>query len=99
MLDTLTADTFEPHRGSTFTADLPEDHDPLPLELVEISALAIEGSGGRQQFCLLFRGPAAPILEQQTWNLHHDDLGELPLFLVPVGPGKDEGMQYEAVFT
>ena len=52
----------------------------------------------RQQFSLLFRGPAAPALGQGTYSLEHDGLNGLALFLVPLGPDAD-GQRYEAAFA
>jgi hypothetical protein len=38
------------------------------------------------------------VLAQGTYRLSHPQLGELELFLVPLGPAA-EGMQYEAAFA
>jgi hypothetical protein len=46
----------------------------------------------------MFRGPTGPILPQRIYRLRHPVMGELDLFLVPIGPD-GEGMRYEAVFT
>lgn len=68
---------------------------------------AVEGSepGGpgpegqhRQQFSLLFRGPAEPQLPQGTYAVTHDAIGEQHLFLVPIGRDA-EGVRYEAAFA
>ena len=37
-----------------------------------------------EQFSALFRGPVEPLLEQGTYLFRHADLGEFPLFMVPV---------------
>jgi hypothetical protein len=70
------------------------------IEATESSALGGSGPAGqtRKQFSLVFRGPAAPVLPQGTYRLSHAELGELDLFLVPIGPDA-EGMRYEAVFA
>ena len=44
------------------------------------------------------RGPATPLLPQGTYDLEHAELGELSLFLVPLGSVGDE-MRYEAAFA
>ncbi len=49
-------------------------------------------------FSLLFHGPAGFFLPQGIYRLKHGDLGELDLFLVPVGQDQ-QGFQYEAVFN
>lgn len=98
MLENLTAATFQPLQGSTFRLPL-EDRDPLTLELIEVSCLGVPGSEGREQFSLLFRGPAEPLLAQHLWRLEHESLGRLELFLVPIGPDAEGRHRYEAVFT
>lgn len=47
---------------------------------------------------LVFRGPADPALEQGTVQMSHPDLGEFPIFVVPVGED-ERGREYEAVFS
>ena len=73
-----------------------ETSDPVELELIQLT----EGvsSPRHEQFALLFLGPQNPFLPQAIYQLHHDTLGELDLFLVPVGRDQN-GFQYEAVFN
>ena len=52
----------------------------------------------QEVFSLFFHGPSAPFVPQGTHKLSHSHLGELELFLVPVGQDKD-GFQYEAAFN
>ncbi len=52
----------------------------------------------QESFALLFRGPAQHFLPQGIHKLNHSRLGEIDLFLVPVGQDA-EGFQYEAVFN
>ncbi|MBM7519780.1 DUF6916 family protein [Nocardioides nitrophenolicus] len=75
------------------------------LELVLREATLVGHSGGtgpdgsaREQFSLLFTGPEAPALAQATWPVRHPVLGELELFLVPIGPSP-QGLRYEAAFA
>ncbi len=68
----------------------------IDLRLVEASD---RGTSARQEiFALLFHGPGGCFLPQGIYRLEHDDLGEIDLFLVPVGQDQ-EGFQYEAVFN
>lgn len=53
---------------------------------------------GRTPFSLLFHAPDRQLVGQQICTLHHERLGELALFLVPLGPD-DLGMRYEAVVS
>lgn len=92
----LTVETFRHRVGEGFVAG---DGGPA-LELVEVTDHADRGAvpGGRRPFALLFRGPSEAPLGQGVHPLRHPELGELPLFLVPVGAGPD-GVRYEAVFS
>lgn len=53
----------------------------------------------RAPFSLIFAGPATPVLRQATWLLEHAELGRREIFLVPIGPGPDGAMRYEAAFN
>ena len=75
------------------------------VSLVQVDAVEGSQAGGlgpeaqeRRQFSVLFRGPADAVLPQGTYTVVHGDLGELALFLVPLGPDGD-GMRYEAAFA
>jgi hypothetical protein len=75
----------------------------LSLELVQATEGGEVGGPGpegqlRQQFSLIFRGPADRMLPQGTYRLGHPRLGEIEIFLVPLGPDP-EGMRYEAAFA
>lgn len=67
--------------------------------VLRLSDVDERGSTPRQErFSLLFHGPLQPFLPQQTYHMEHETLGELALFLVPVG--QDEtGFTYEAVIN
>jgi uncharacterized protein DUF6916 len=76
-----------------------------PGSLVLVEATESSQAGGtspsgeqRQQFSLVFHGPVEPGLTQGTHRLTHAELGDLELFLVPLGPDAD-GMRYEAAFA
>ena len=94
-LEQLTAATFEPHVGTTFTIEAAPAGVPLVLESVTTLA---DRPGGRDPFSLLFRGPAEPLLPQSIQRLEHAELGALEMFIVPLGC--DAGQtRYEAIFT
>lgn len=96
------ADRFTDRVGERFELTSLGDR-PTYVELVEVTESAELGGTdpeGRQrhQFSLVFRGgPAAP-LPQATYRLAHADLGDLELFLVPLGPDA-VAMRYEAAFA
>jgi hypothetical protein len=100
----LNAATFEPHTGSDFRvarpdiADAAED-DVASIRLVEVLRHPAQAGAPRADpFTLEFTGPP-PALEQRIHALDHPILGELDLFLVPIGLDPDGRVRYEAVFN
>ena len=98
-LNTLTHEHFEACREQNFLA-ADAGARPVPLVLTEVR---LQGTFDpelhkRRAFSLLFGGPAEPALEQRMYSLRNEILGELAIFLVPVGMD-GERMLYEAVFT
>ena len=96
----LTRERFEPLVDQVFHSDL-GDAGTVELRLVEVTGMGgdlPEDSHRGEPFSALFRGPLEPLLPQAIHTLRHDDLGELGLFLVPVGQGEDH-IRYEAVFS
>ena len=98
-LSTVTHEQFEPCTNQSFAIEL-ESSVPMELTLIEVETWGDLDTfpGTRQPFRLLFRGPVTPVLEQQTFVLLNETLGDLSLFLVPVGPD-EKGMRYEVVIT
>jgi hypothetical protein len=64
--------------------------------LVEVKARP--APPGREQFSVLFVGPAEPVWPQGTYRFTHPALGEVDLFMVPVGRGS-QGIEYEVCFS
>ena len=96
MLDKLTLEDFAPRLAEIFRLEMP-DGGSMDLRLVE--AAGVGGTPNRRPpFSLVFEGAAEPILAQAVYPLHHDDMGTLEIFLVPIGPG-GASMRYESVFT
>lgn len=92
---TLSIADFKPLIGEGFA--VPTTKGTLPLTLREATQMgqSIRDGGA---FSLVFEGAQDAIIEQQLCPLTHEGLGEMTLFLVPIGPfGK--GLGYEAVFT
>ena len=81
---------FEPQIGTPFA--LGDGH----LTLAEVTKHGGAGGGPRPEpFSLVFEAAEGSVgLEQRIHALRHPVLGELELFLVPIGPGR-----YEAVFN
>jgi hypothetical protein len=86
---------FAVHLHTTFALN-PAAGCSVPVELVEVNSA--NHSPRLDTFSLVFRGPKAPLVPQGLYLLQHERLGELSLYLVPVGPDNG-GMQYEAVFN
>ena len=90
---------FEKHVNQMFRTAIEEIS--IDLELIECgrieTAQPITGDM-REPFSLVFRGPMQPVLNQRVFRLEHAEMGQLDVFLVPIGPD-NEGMRYEAVFT
>jgi hypothetical protein len=91
----LSPTMFTEHVGTQF--DVLDD--PSRAFGLTLTNVVDHAKTDRQEvFSLFFHGPSAPFLTQGIHKLNHRHLGELELFLVPVGQDKD-GFQYEAAFN
>ncbi|NET11235.1 MAG: hypothetical protein F6K16_42455 [Symploca sp. SIO2B6] len=110
MIKALTLSDFSPVVGSSFQLHT-EPEISIQLELLEVVALRnkqsvqserrdsnSEANAQDSEFSLLFKGPTDMPLPQQIYQLNHNELGELGIFLVPVACHAD-GMKYEAIFS
>jgi hypothetical protein len=68
----------------------------IPLELAEVSERYTTAQ--LENYSIIFQGPPQPVLAQQIYPITHAQLGELTLFLVPIGRN-EQGVRYEAVFN
>ncbi len=97
----LTHADFEPHVSTPFTIHY-NAADELEVQLASVRAHGqqseSEPAGQRRPFSLLFQSTIQQYLPQGTYRIAHAALGELHLFIVPIGPNAT-GMRYEAVFT
>jgi hypothetical protein len=96
-LATITKETWVNHLDEEFQVHALSDQ-PLPIKLAAVSGYGRRMGGGREAYSLLFYGPLQPVLPQRIYPISHAEVGELEIFLVPIGP-QAEGMGYEAVFT
>jgi hypothetical protein len=99
MLAQLTAESFEPHVGSSFWVEFPTG-GKVELRLTRV-AKVMESEAARldrHPFSLFFIGPKSYLLQQQTYHITHEQLGALDIFIVPVGQDA-QTYQYEAVFA
>ena len=95
----LTEESFAENLHTKFRvrAEAPR---PVELELTEVKGYPAgpHEHQGMVRFSLYLCGPGDAYLPQHTYTLEHERMGELDLFLVPVG--RDErGFRYEAVFN
>lgn len=102
MLDKLTSQDFLPHLRQHFRIQAGSS-EPLAAELIdatelESSAAEDEDTSRRLPFSIVFRCSADTVLEQRIYKLAHEAMGEMEVFLVPIGPD-DVGMRYEALFA
>lgn len=98
-LDTLQSIDFLPYLHRTFCIRL-EGMEPIELELISVTETGQRLSPeARQPFSLHFLGPVSPqYLLQHIYRLEQEEMGELDLFLVPLGP-ELRRMRYEAIFS
>ena len=75
--------------------DLPAQRNlAAKLKLSEGEAAKLK----EESYSLIFRGPSDEPLRQRAYKMKHHALGDLEIFLVPVGKD-DGGRYYEAVFN
>ena len=104
-LSNLTSADFQAHLNQAFCIHLPL-LDPIDLELHAVTEPGPRTMGEaevakrRRPFSLVFLGPPSDrYLLQATYTVVHAQMGEMALFLVPLGPTAEQRMHYEAVFT
>ena len=98
----LTHADFTACLGESFRLHGPESRS-YELELTSAQLLSRDNSLAsslrkRDPFALIFHLSDGSYLPQQIYSLEHARLGELDIFLVPIGPDK-KGMRFEAIFT
>jgi hypothetical protein len=86
--------SFEGREGQTFTAQL-DAETACDLELLTVTG---RDNPGVRAFSLEFRGPLDRFVPQRTYVFTHADLGEFPMFIVPIAQ-REDGFLYEAVFS
>jgi hypothetical protein len=96
----LTLATWQEHLGSHFSLRY---GDGKAEELTLIAAASLTGgrpvaAGKREPYALIFRTSSREFIgPQRIYPLSHGALGELEIFLVPIGPD-ETGMRFEAIF-
>ena len=98
VLENLTSDDFQSRLEEPFETSLGDLPVVLTLTAVEVADERFSRPSARLAFSLIFHGPLAPILPQDTYAMKNRALGELALFAVPLGP-RAESQRYEVVFS
>lgn len=88
-------ETFRSQLNTTFRVEASDQ--PVTLRLAEV--VTYRSGGGLEQFSLFFHGPLDCVLAQGTYELRHDSLGLLTLFIVPVLDPDPGRVVYEAAFS
>ena len=96
MMDQVTWEVFADQLNQTFR--IRGEFGQMESTLIECKKLVQHDEEGRVPFSIVLRGPMEPFLEQQIYEVSHEKIGEMEIFLVPLGPDKT-GMKYEAVFA
>lgn len=94
----LTEELFTQNLNTKFY--IPFDERRVELELVAVAGdkSSLEKIEGVERFSLYFLGPGDLLLPQRIYHMEHDALGQLDIFIVPIGI-QDKRYQYEAVFS
>jgi hypothetical protein len=92
----LVFEDFEHRIGSVFEQS--DGSAALRLEEATLLPSRYAMPDLRPPFSLIFIGPGDTILPQQLYRLTHREMGEVMIFLVPVGKD-DRGVLYQAVFS
>lgn len=95
MAAALDHETFSKYLNTNFRI-FGGDSYIFEAELSKISDLQL--SPQQERFAIIFRGPREPLINQGTYRLEHDEMGEFMLFMVPLRQD-DDGTFYEAVFN
>lgn len=102
MPERLSEEDFRKHLGTKFRVRLDEIEGApgVELELDEVVPYPTlsHSLGDAVRFSTYFRGPGDIFLPQRIYKLEHEQMGEIELFLVPVGQDQ-RGFRYEAVFS
>jgi hypothetical protein len=77
----------------------PQATELLLVKAAPLPGAAVPEAAAEENFSLIFHGPAAEPISQDTYLLDHPVFGQLPIFIVPVGPAQTTHRCYEAVFN
>jgi len=95
----LTFEDFSDKVGQVFAINF-ADAPTVELKLTEAELLKTRQlpPNGRPSFSLIFAGETEQMLPQRLYWLENDQMGQVELFLVPVGKTPN-GFEYQALFN
>ena len=99
MSEWKTEDEFAQNLNTVFRLKL-DTPKPVELTLIDVKGHSCEANEPPEleRFSAVFSGPADFFLPQRIYPLAHQQMGDLEIFLVPIGKEVD-GFRYEAVFN
>jgi hypothetical protein len=98
-VENLRFEDFSNRVGDVFTPrEEPYSIVALTLDKAELMPVIESVPVTRPSFSLLFLGSGEHILPQRMYRLAHDAMGDITLFLVPVGR-EGRGILYQALFN
>lgn len=95
MSELPTRDEFAEHLNTKFRVETGAKQW-TEMELTEVTELSQKSR--QESFALIFLAPEYAAPEQRLYQMQHDALGTLDLFLVPVSLDK-RGLRFESVFN
>lgn len=95
-MELLTLEHFAGCVNETFAVEF----DGMQMEFVLVEARPLTGhrEAARAPFSLLFRNAAPIVFPQQIFSMHHQRVGQVGIFLVPIAQER-AGFLYQAVFN
>lgn len=96
MLDRLTLEQFSDLAGGALALATPGGD--VAIELADARLLSTPSPRAAPPFRVLLRTAPSCTLQQGIHRVHHPALGDLDLFLVPIGM-RDGRLELEAVFN
>ena len=96
MLEKITHESFESLIGQSL--HLKVGDVSFRAEVESVNLLRQNPGQGRRPFSVMLQADDHGNHGQQMYLLSHPELGDLKLFMVPLGPG-EKGMRYEIVFN
>jgi len=96
MLEKLTHEAFTERIGEQMEFELADIHFSAITD--EVTTMPQQPGQQRVPFSVIFQALGDDNHGQHLYQARHPQMGEFPIFLVPIGPG-EKGMRYEAVFN